>query len=106
MPLVLVGEAAPAGLGPPGAPARDGGVALATRQLGLVAEVVADDPPQVVERRLPQRRLLVPEAVDQPLEAVARAVVLPPAAPLALAEAEVLLAERDQGAPRVLAAAV
>ena len=72
----------------------------------MVAEVLAGEAAQVVDRGLADRVVLVAEALDQPLDAMAVARALVPLAPLALARAEVLRGQRDERAARVLAAAV
>src|SRR4051794_17864876 len=101
-----VREPAVPDIAPPGGPAFGGGLALLARQVVVIAEVLAGQPAQRVDRRLADRVLLVAEPLDQPLDAIAPARTVVPLAPLALAGAEVLGRKRGQRAPGMIAAAI
>src|SRR5687768_5983104 len=89
-------EAAVAGVAPPGGPTLGGSVALAAREVVVIAEVFAGDAAEVVDRELADCVLLVKEAFDQPLDAVLATRCLVPAAPFLFGRAEVLRGERDE----------
>src|ERR1700733_11086044 len=107
MALVLAHDEPPLpDVAPPIRPALRGELAILARQIVVVAEIFAGQPPQIVDRVLADRVFFVTEAFDQPFDAMPVARGVPPLAPLALVAAEILRRQRDQRSARVLAAAI
>src|SRR4029079_886206 len=75
---------------------------LPARQIVVIAEVLAGQLAQLVFGGRSDARLLVPEALEQPLDAIVVLVLRPPPLPAAGAGAEVLLGDHHQLVARFL----
>src|SRR4051812_33334506 len=94
--------ARPPRLVPPLLPPLPGVLPLPPRQIVVVTEILAGQLAQLVFRRGADARLLVPEALEKPLETIVVPVLGPPGLPAPRLGAEVLLGDHHELVARLL----
>src|SRR5690348_4457857 len=77
-------------------------LAFAARQVVVIAEILFRNRLELFARRVANARRVVDERVDEPLDAMALTVLLPPRGPSLNVRAEILARERAERPPRDL----